>query len=139
MDAGPIALSPQQTLRVVARTAEALDVESTWTAGGSAPRTHWHPRQDERFEVLEGELTVELGGGPPRVLRAGDTLDVPARTAHRMWNAGSAPVRATWRVTPALRTEEMFRYIDRGMSPLRGLRMLWTFRREFRLGSPRRN
>lgn len=138
METGTIKLNAQQRLRVVARTAEALDVESTWAAGGSAPPTHWHPRQHERFEVLDGELRVEMGDEPPRVLRAGDVLDVPARTAHRMWNAGSAPVRAIWRVTPALRTEEMFRYIDRGMSPLRGLRMLWLFRNEFRLGKPSR-
>lgn len=53
-----------------------------------------------------------------------------------MWNAGSEPARATWRVSPALRTEEMFRYIGRGMSPLRGLWMLWAFRREYRVGRP---
>lgn len=135
-DTGVIRLGSGQCLRVVARTPEALELESTWAAGGSPPPTHWHPRQHEHFAVLEGELTVRLGGGPPRVLRPGDTVDVPARTAHRMWNAGSVPVRATWRVSPALRTEEMFRYIDRGMSPLRGLRLLWEFRHEYRIGRP---
>lgn len=135
-DIGVIKLSEAQSLRVVARTPEALDLESTWATGGSPPPTHWHPRQHERFEVLEGELTVRLGGGPPRVLGPGDAIEVPPRTAHCMWNAGSGQARATWRVTPALRTEEMFRYIDRGMSPVRGLWMLWAFRHEYRIGRP---
>lgn len=135
-DTGVMRLSGVQSVRVVARTPESLDLESTWATGGSPPPTHWHPRQHEHFEVLEGELTVRLGGGPARVLRSGDALDVPARTAHRMWNAGSAPVRATWRVSPALRTEEMLRYIDRGMSPVRGLWLLREFRHEYRIGRP---
>ena len=131
-----IRLSEAQTLRVIASSPETLEVESTWATGGKLPPTHWHPRQHEHFEVLDGELSVELAGRPAQVLRPGDTIDVPPRTAHRMWNAGSAPARASWRVTPALRTEEMFRFIDHGMSRLRGMRMLWTFRHEFRLGKP---
>lgn len=127
-------LSEAQTLRVVARSPDALELESTWTAGGKQPPAHWHPRQHEHFEVHEGQLTVQIGVDPPRVLGVGDTIDVPPRTSHRMWNAGPEPARASWRVTPALRTEGMFRFIDRGMSPLRGVRLLWVFRREFRLG-----
>lgn len=137
-DVDVLRLSAAQSLRVVARAPEALDLESTWATGGSPPPTHRHPRQHERFEVLDGELTVRLGDEPPRVLRPGEVIEVPARTAHCMWNAGPKSVRATWRVSPALRTEEMFRYIDRGMSPLRGLRMLWMFRHEYRIGRPPR-
>jgi hypothetical protein len=48
------------------------------------------------------EPTVGLGGKPARV------IDVPARTAHRTWNAGKGQVSATWTVTPVLRTEEMY-------------------------------
>lgn len=138
METGAIKLSAAQSLRVVARTPEVLELESTWATGGSPPPTHWHPRQYEHFAVLDGQLTVQLGDGPARVLLPGDTVDVPARTPHRMWNAGAEPARASWRVTPAQRTEEMFRYIDRGMSPLRGLWMLWAFRHEYRIGRPMR-
>jgi quercetin dioxygenase-like cupin family protein len=133
-----IKLSDAQTLRVVASSPEALELESSWTTGGRRPPTHWHPRQHELFEVLAGRLTVELDGKPPQILRPGETVDVPPRTSHRMWNAGPEPARALWRVSPALRTEEMFRFIDRGMSPIRGVQLLWTFRHEFRLGTPKR-
>ena len=47
------------------------------------------------------------------MLRAGETLEVPRRAVHRMWNAGDVPARARWEVRPALRTEEMFAAIDR--------------------------
>lgn len=134
-----IRVNASQLLRVVSSSPDALELESWWDSGGKPPPTHWHPHQAEHFEVLEGRLTVRLGEDAPRTLDPGDILDVPPRTPHSMWNAGDMPARARWRVSPALRTEEMFRYIERGMSPLRGLRMLFTFRHEFRLGRRGRN
>lgn len=131
--ADEIRLNRSQVVRVVAGGSGALELESTWTPGGKPPPTHWHPRQAEQFEVLEGRLTVRVGDDAPRRLEPGDVLDVPPRTPHSMWNAGDVPARARWRVTPALRTEEMFRYIERGMSPLRSVGMLFRFRHEFRL------
>lgn len=77
-----IKLSDAQTLRVVASSPEALELESSWTTGGRRPQTHWHPRQHELFEVLAGRLTVELDGKPPQILRPGETVDVPPRTSH---------------------------------------------------------
>lgn len=134
----PIRLSSAQTLTVVSSTAERLEISSTWTTGGGPPPMHWHPVQHEHFEVLEGELTVGLGDAPPRVLRAGETLDVPPRTGHRMWNAGDGVCRASWVVTPAMCTEEMFRAIERSRSKLgAAARLLTTFRDEYRFGSPR--
>lgn len=131
-----LSLSSSQTLRVITSTPSALVVDATW-AHGPPPRAHFHPEQPESFQLLEGALTVELDGSPPLLLRPGESLEVPARAVHRMWNAGSEPTRATWEITPRLRTEEMFRFIDRGVPPHRAVLMLWRFRREFRLGSAR--
>lgn len=134
----PIRLSPAQTLQVVVSTPERLEIESTWTTGGGPPPMHWHPRQHERFEVLEGDLTVSLGADAPRVLHAGDVLDVAPRTAHRMWNAGDAQCRARWIVEPALRTEQMFRALGRSTSRLAAAARLLTYRAEYRFAAPRR-
>jgi mannose-6-phosphate isomerase-like protein (cupin superfamily) len=131
-------LNAHQTLRVVASSPDALELESIWLTGGRPPRTHWHPTQREQFEVLDGALTVELDGSPPRVLTPGETLVVPPRTAHRMWNAGTDITRASWRVTPAQRTEEMFRTIAGGLNPVTAIVLLGKYRRELRLGKPRR-
>jgi hypothetical protein len=82
-------------------------------------------------------LTVELDDQPPRALAPGETLVVPPRTAHRMWNAATHVARARWRVTPAQQTEEMFRAIAAGLNPVTALSLLWTYRRELRLGTPK--
>jgi quercetin dioxygenase-like cupin family protein len=124
-----VRLGPHQTLRVLASGPEALELEAEWTPGSAEPVAHVHPSQDERFEVLEGELAVIAGDGERRTLTAGETLEIPRGTVHRMWNAGDRPARATWRVTPALRTEEMFRTIASGGVP----DFLERFSAEFRL------
>jgi quercetin dioxygenase-like cupin family protein len=108
-----IQLGPNQTLRVISSTDAALEMEADWTPASTEPPPHLHPDQDEHFEVLAGELTTVVDG-EERVLRAGDVLDVPRETVHKMWNAGDENARATWRVTPRLKTEEMFRTIASG-------------------------
>ena len=133
MNAAQIRLSEVQILHVTSSTTDVLQLESTWLPGGKPPPTHWHPRQTEHFEMLEGHLTVRVDGDE-RTLGPGDVLDVPPGTPHAMWNDGDVPVRATWVISPALRTEQMLRYIAGGMSPPRSIRMLLSFRHEFRLG-----
>lgn len=130
-----IDLSPTQQLRVLSATEDELVVESTWQGSGSPPPTHWHPAQREELEVLEGELTVRLGD-EEAVYKAGSSFVVSPRIAHSMWNAGELPCRARWRVTPPLRTLEMWHSLGSASLP-RKVAGLWTFRREFRLGKPR--
>lgn len=123
---------PHNTMRVLESTAETLLFEATWGVGGdrvSAPPPHLHPAQDEHFEILDGELQAIMGG-EERTLRAGDHLDVPAGTVHQMWNGSEAAARATWRVTPPLKTLEFFRTIASGDIPED---FLERFAGEFRL------
>ena len=129
-----IQLSSAQSVRFVSSSAERLEIEATWETGGKPPPTHWHPTQHEHFEVLEGELTVAIDDEPERVLQTGEMLDVPPRTGHKMWNAGEARARASWVVTPALRTEEMFRRMA-GASRLKQGATIMKYRDEFRLGN----
>jgi uncharacterized cupin superfamily protein len=49
--------------------------------GGVSPPRHIHRREQERFEVLEGEITV-LADGESVLLRAGDTCRIPPGQAH---------------------------------------------------------
>ena len=84
---------------------ERVVVEIAYTGDGAKPPTHFHPQQEERFEVLEGEINVLLDG-EERVIRAGDTLTVPAGTRHQMW--ATAPARQRWETTPAQKTERFF-------------------------------
>jgi quercetin dioxygenase-like cupin family protein len=121
-------ISPHQALTVVESSEETLLLDATWEPGGNPPIAHYHPNQDEEFEVLEGELTVRIGD-EERALAAGDRLSIPRDAVHAMWNAGDTPARASWRVTPALRTLEMFETIAGGGVP----DFLERFSAEFRL------
>jgi mannose-6-phosphate isomerase-like protein (cupin superfamily) len=77
--------------------------------GGNMP--HYHMAFDERFEVLEGELTAVVDREERR-LGAGATLEVPRGVVHRMWNPGAGETRALWRTSPAGRTLEWFEALD---------------------------
>ena len=109
-------------------------MEASWGAADGKPPRHHHPEQDERFVVLEGELTFELDG-TPHVVGAGEDIEVPRETVHRVWNSGGTTARATWQVRPALRTAEMFATLDGGLNPVKAAKVLWEFRREFRLAT----
>jgi mannose-6-phosphate isomerase-like protein (cupin superfamily) len=90
-------------------TPELLDMAVEWQPAGAdhKPPYHFHPLQDEHFEVHEGELTVRLRD-QATVLRSGDSIEVPRGTPHSMWNSGHTVTRATWQVRPALRTEQFY-------------------------------
>ena len=104
-------LTGSETLTVTVYTPELLEVEATWDAGAKPPPPHRHPEQDERFVLHEGTLTVELDGAR-RTLAAGEALEIPRGTSHRMWNTGATAARATWQTTPALRTADFWRAMD---------------------------
>ena len=92
-------------LRLLTLTEELLAMEASYGAAGDLPPEHLHPRQDERFEVLEGSVRT-IVDGQERVYRAGESFDVPAGTPHQM--AGETAARVRWEVRPALRTAEFF-------------------------------
>ena len=99
-------LSPNQVLTVVREEHEVLELVSHWLAG-TVHKTllHFHPEQEEQFEVLEGTLEVKLDG-ETLALGAGDTFDVPAGAVHRCRPLTEA--RASWEVRPPLRTLGLF-------------------------------
>ena len=139
-------LTPHETVTIRSSTSDALEVEGEWAADGKAPPKHFHPSQDEHFEVLDGQLTVRVDG-VERVLGAGETIEVPRGAVHQLWNAGEVPAHARWRTAPAGRTEQWFRAIDalhregrvgsNGMpGPLAFGVMLTEYRDVFRLAGP---
>jgi quercetin dioxygenase-like cupin family protein len=74
--------------------------------GGHVPARHVHPHQVERFTVLAGQLRFRIGrrtvlAGP------GDTITVPAGTAHWFGNSSTHVAQARVEVEPALRMEEL--------------------------------
>jgi mannose-6-phosphate isomerase-like protein (cupin superfamily) len=109
----PVAGLTLRFLQTAADTdGELLEMEATYEPRLIEPPVHFHPRQEERFEILEGTVQAEIDG-ERRQLRSGDTLNVPAGTPHSMWNAGDVPARTRWETRPALRTEQFFEAVSR--------------------------
>jgi quercetin dioxygenase-like cupin family protein len=111
MEQQQLKITPHESLTVRHSGANRLEVEATYAPHGKKPPAHYHPAQDEHFEVLEGRLHARVNGDE-RILQAGDTLDVERGVVHQMWNAGDAPARVRWTTTPAGRTLDWFTAID---------------------------
>src|SRR5215207_4560073 len=92
----PAARMKLRLVRTAAETdGELLEMEATYEPGSVEPVEHFHPKQDEHFEVLAGTIEARVGDERRR-LTAGDTLDVPAGTVHAMWNGGGEPAQVIW-------------------------------------------
>ncbi len=53
-------------------------------------RWHQHPRSDECFLVLEGELEIDLADGRTFRLKPGEAFTIPAGVVHRTRSHGRA-------------------------------------------------
>lgn len=62
---------------------------------------HFHVFQDETFEVLSGQLTVELDGQTIK-LSAGDKITLPKNVPHNHYNDDETEVTYIHTVVPAL-------------------------------------
>lgn len=122
---------------------ELVEVESIYEADSAAPPEHLHPSQEERFEVLEGEVRLRVAGRE-QTLSEGEQLTLAPGTAHAMWNAAGRPARLIWQTRPALRTESFFEAFwgpagDSDWMPPpvpRALELLEGFAAEIRLTGP---
>jgi quercetin dioxygenase-like cupin family protein len=88
---------------------ELLEMEATYAGTGALPPEHFHPKQEEQFEVLEGTVRAILDG-EERLYHAGDAFAVPAGVRHQM--TADSPARLRWEVRPALRTAEFFERLN---------------------------
>jgi len=78
----------------------------TWLEPGGELPPHLHPRQEEYWSIVEGEVEV-LVGKTKRTLRPSDgEVAVLPGTKHALKNRSGATVHARCRVIPALHLEE---------------------------------
>jgi len=123
-----------------------LKMESIYAPFSDEPPVHYHPMQDEYFKVLAGELAVRLAGNI-RVYAAGEEIHIKPGTPHSMWNAGSVETLVTWKVVPALDTEQFLRTMTelanagdtnvKGVPPLPVMvYLLKKYNKTFRISKP---
>lgn len=74
--------------------------------GGGVRVEHFHPYSEERFEVLEGRMTLERDG-ETHVLLGGDRCKVAPGVPHRWCNAGDEELHLFLEVTDPHGFEQM--------------------------------
>ena len=120
-------------LRFVRIDPERLEMEAQYPDEGSLPPAHLHPRQDERFTVLDGAVRTVISGRE-RTYATGESFDVPAGTIHQMAGDGAARIR--WEVSPALNTAEFFEALYTGGAADDPAAFLSRYADEFQLVLP---
>jgi uncharacterized cupin superfamily protein len=75
-------------------------IEDIVPAGHAGPQLHWHPRFDEGFYLLEGELEFRLGDDV-RTVRAGEVALAGRGVPHTFANRSAHAARVLMFVTPA--------------------------------------
>lgn len=110
--AGQVLVNPVSGERVVfaATAADTGGASLRWEHGlrpGARIPAHYHPHQTERFEVLEGTVTIRVGSrtqpyGP------GAVVTVARAETHALRNHSAGDVRLGCLLEPALRTEDYF-------------------------------
>jgi quercetin dioxygenase-like cupin family protein len=136
------------SITFVERTApsggERIVVEISYAGSGVKPPVHYHPSQEELFEVLEGEIHAVVDG-EEHTLGPGDELRIKAGVHHQMWC--EVPSRQRWTTMPAMRTERFFETlwglqrngkdgIEPGPSKEQMALTMHHFKPEFRLADP---
>jgi uncharacterized protein YndB with AHSA1/START domain/quercetin dioxygenase-like cupin family protein len=109
--AGDVLEIPELAVRIeFRRTAaetdgELVEYDVIGRPRGFVAQQHVHSAQVERNEVLSGAAGIAMGG-TTRTLGPGDSVVVPAGTAHRHLTAGSGDGHVRVELRPALQTEE---------------------------------
>jgi len=139
LDDGNVLLEFVET---AAETAGALHVQQARYAPRSPlPPSHCHPKQEERFQIIEGALDFVIEGAR-RTARAGEEVVIARGVYHHAQNASDVPAIVRWETRPALRSAEMFKALyeasrGRGRPPLHeAAAILREYRDEFRLAKP---
>jgi cupin 2 domain-containing protein len=88
----PSALSAEQI--EILHTASGIKIERIVSHGQSSPDGFWYDQADDEWVlVTAGAATIQIEGErEPRVMKAGDYLNIPTGTRHRVsWTDPSQP------------------------------------------------
>jgi mannose-6-phosphate isomerase-like protein (cupin superfamily) len=117
LDAGKHLTMPDGTSFSVVESGSSSDraeviFEITMAPGAMGPPRHWHPAQEESWEVQTGELSV-LVNNRWCTLAAGESLTIPPGAVHTLANRSAATVRFHDAHYPALDFQEYIEDLDR--------------------------
>ena len=93
------------------RDGDVVRVEA-WIEPGGGVTPHRHPRMEERFDVLAGQITFTLGRRKV-VARAGESVVVPAGARHAYRNSGGVEAHMVADAEPGLELQEVLEDVAR--------------------------
>src|SRR5215203_4114138 len=125
---------------------ELVQIDTYNPPTGVAEPEHVHPFQESGAEVLSGSLRFRIGG-EERLVKAGESITIPANTLHFFWNDGEQEAHTVQWFRPALKIDRFFESFlglaQAGKLDEKGLPSLWQlavmvpqFGDEIRLTSP---
>lgn len=100
---GPAYWGPGERMTFLAtgeETGDAFFLAEIEVAPGGGTPSHIHRREDEAFHLLEGSLTIQVGGNTITA-SAGDFAFLPRGIAHSFRNTGEGCAKALVLTTPA--------------------------------------
>lgn len=83
---------------------EYLEMEVSYAPHSDQPPNHYHPYQEEYFEVLKGVFHTKIGG-VEHIYETGEKFNVPKNTPHWMYNTSDEDGCLLWQVRPAMKTQ----------------------------------
>jgi mannose-6-phosphate isomerase-like protein (cupin superfamily) len=89
-----------------------IEFEIAMAPGAQGPPKHFHPQQEESWNVIEGELSVFVEDGW-RTLGEDESLSIPPKTVHTLRNRSSDNVRFRDVHEPALDFQEYIEALHR--------------------------
>jgi quercetin dioxygenase-like cupin family protein len=86
---------------------EYLEMEVSYPPHSTQPPDHYHPYQEETFEVLQGKFHTKIGD-IEHTYKTGDKFNVPKTTPHWMHNISAEAGSLLWQVRPAMKSQVFF-------------------------------
>ena len=87
-----------------------LEMEVFYHANSTQPPYHYHPYQEEYFDVLVGRFRTKIGE-VEHTYETGEKFTVTKNTPHWMHNISDEEGCLLWQVRPAMRTQAFFETI----------------------------
>jgi quercetin dioxygenase-like cupin family protein len=84
-----------------------LEMKAYYKPGSHYPPVHYHPLQDEHFQVIKGRVSVR-SNAVEQTYEAGQSFDIPRGTPHTFRNGGDQEAGVIWQIRPALKTQQFY-------------------------------
>ena len=123
-----------------------LKIDCVSPANSEREKSHFHPYQENRFTILEGNLHFTING-KEQFAEVGDIISIPKNTPHSFYNSSDADAHYIQEFFPALKIDSLFETffvlardgkLNKGGTPnmFRTALILLNFEKEIRLAQP---